>query len=144
MDLYGVHSESTVWEGCRTLFQRGETLVAIVVFLASLVIPFLKLLGLFFLVVTVSGGADHPGLEQLRPEPGLGRVRRPPMTDVAEEAPPERAAPEAVLPRAGVRHPGGCRRSSREGDDGLSTARQAAEGMARLEAQGRHPTGRRA
>ena len=56
MDLYGVHSENTVWEGCRSLFQRGETLVAIVVFLASLVIPFLKLLGLFFLVVTVSLG----------------------------------------------------------------------------------------
>lgn len=52
MDLYGVHSENTVWEGCKTLFQRGEVLVAIVVFLASLVIPFLKLLGLFFLVVT--------------------------------------------------------------------------------------------
>lgn len=52
MDLYGVHSENTVWEGCKTLFQRGEVIVAIVVFLASLVIPFLKLLGLFFLVVT--------------------------------------------------------------------------------------------
>jgi paraquat-inducible protein A len=52
MDLYGVHSESTVWEGCQALFQRGEVLVAVVVFLASLVIPFLKLLGLFFLVVT--------------------------------------------------------------------------------------------
>jgi len=30
-----------------TLFQRGEILVAVVVFLASLVIPFLKLLGHF-------------------------------------------------------------------------------------------------
>ncbi|HEY7038164.1 MAG TPA: paraquat-inducible protein A [Methylomirabilota bacterium] len=57
MDLYGVHSENTVWEGCRTLFQRGEILVAIVVFLASLVIPFLKLLGLFFLVVTARLGS---------------------------------------------------------------------------------------
>ena len=52
MDLYGVHSESTVWEGCKSLFQRGEMLVAVVVFLASMVIPFLKLLGLFFLVLT--------------------------------------------------------------------------------------------
>jgi paraquat-inducible protein A len=52
MDLYGVYSENTVWEGSKALFQRGEVLVAVVVFLASLVIPFLKLLGLFFLVVT--------------------------------------------------------------------------------------------
>jgi len=57
MDLYGVHSENTVWEGCKTLFQRGEVLVAIVVFLASMVIPFLKLLGLFFLVVTARLGS---------------------------------------------------------------------------------------
>jgi paraquat-inducible protein A len=56
MELYGVHSENTV-EGCKTLFQRGEVLVAIVVFLASLVIPFLKLLGLFFLVVTARLGS---------------------------------------------------------------------------------------
>ena len=35
-----------------SLFQRGEILVAVVVFLASLVIPFLKLLGPFPLVVT--------------------------------------------------------------------------------------------
>jgi paraquat-inducible protein A len=57
MDLYGIHSENTVWEGCKTLFQRGEILVAVVVFLASLVIPFLKLLGLFFLVVTTRLGS---------------------------------------------------------------------------------------
>ena len=57
MDLYGVYSENTVWEGCKTLFERGEILVAIVVFLASLVIPFLKLLGLFFLVATARLGS---------------------------------------------------------------------------------------
>jgi paraquat-inducible protein A len=51
MDLYGVHSESTVWEGCQTLFEEGEFLVAVIVFLASILIPFLKLLGLFVLVV---------------------------------------------------------------------------------------------
>jgi paraquat-inducible protein A len=51
MDLYGVHSESTVWDGCQTLFEEGEFLVAVIVFLASILIPFLKLLGLFSLVV---------------------------------------------------------------------------------------------
>jgi paraquat-inducible protein A len=52
MDLYGAHSENTVWEGSKALFQKGETLVAVIVFLASMVIPFLKLLGLFYPVVT--------------------------------------------------------------------------------------------
>src|SRR5205085_4449841 len=53
MELHGVRSENTVWDGCVSLFQRGERLVALIVFLASIVIPFLKLLGLFYLVVTV-------------------------------------------------------------------------------------------
>ena len=59
MDLYGVHSENTVWEGCKTLFQRGEIMVAVVVFMASLVIPALKLLGLFFLIVTTRRGSNR-------------------------------------------------------------------------------------
>ena len=59
MELYGVHSENTVWQGCQALFQRGETLVAVVVFLASVAIPFLKLLGLFFLVVTTGRGCSR-------------------------------------------------------------------------------------
>jgi paraquat-inducible protein A len=57
MNLYGAHSESTIWDGCRDLFQRGETVVAAIVFLASLVIPFLKLLGLFALVVSARRGS---------------------------------------------------------------------------------------
>lgn len=59
MNLYGVQSESTVWDGCRALFQHGEVLVAVIVFLASMVIPFLKLVGLFFLVVTVAVGSGR-------------------------------------------------------------------------------------
>src|SRR5581483_9792852 len=59
MDLYGVHSENTVWEGCKVLFERGELLVALVVFLASLVIPCLKLLGLFFLTATARLGVGR-------------------------------------------------------------------------------------
>ncbi len=51
MDFYGAYSESTVWDGCVKLYQDGEWPVATIVFLASIVIPLLKLLGLFFLVV---------------------------------------------------------------------------------------------
>jgi paraquat-inducible protein A len=57
MNLYGVRSESTVWDGCRSLFEHGEILVAVVVFLASMVIPFLKLAGLFILAATASIGS---------------------------------------------------------------------------------------
>ena len=52
MDYYGAHSENTVWDGCVKLFQDGQWLVAGVVFFASILIPLLKLLALFFLVVT--------------------------------------------------------------------------------------------
>jgi len=51
MDFYGAYSESTVWDGCVRLYQDGQWPVATIVFLASILIPFVKLLGLFFLVV---------------------------------------------------------------------------------------------
>lgn len=52
MDYYGAYSESTVWDGCVRLFRDGMWPVAIIVFLASILIPLFKLLGLFFLVVS--------------------------------------------------------------------------------------------
>lgn len=51
MDFYGAYSENTVWDGCVSLYQDGQWTVATIVFLASILIPLLKLLGLFFLVV---------------------------------------------------------------------------------------------
>lgn len=53
MDLYGLHSDNTVWQGCVSLFEHGDRFVAAIVFLASIAIPFLKLVGLFVLVATV-------------------------------------------------------------------------------------------
>ena len=52
MDYYGAYSESTVWDGCATLFQNGQWVVAAIVFCASILIPLFKLLGLFYLGVT--------------------------------------------------------------------------------------------
>ena len=51
MDFYGAYSESTVWDGCVRLYRDGQWPVATIVFLASILIPLIKLLGLFFLVV---------------------------------------------------------------------------------------------
>jgi paraquat-inducible protein A len=51
MTIHGITSENTVWEGTRRLFADGDYFIATVVFLASIVIPLLKLLGLFVLVL---------------------------------------------------------------------------------------------
>jgi paraquat-inducible protein A len=52
MELYGAHSENTVLQGALSLFEHDQRFVAVVVILASIVVPLLKLLGLFYLVVT--------------------------------------------------------------------------------------------
>jgi len=54
---YGAYSESTVWDGCVNLFRDGQWPVALVVFLASILIPLFKLLGLLY--VTVPIGVTH-------------------------------------------------------------------------------------
>ncbi len=66
MNYHGAHSESTVWDGCVTLFQNDQQLVAVIVFLASILIPILKLLGLFYLVVATKFGFAHRRQELTR------------------------------------------------------------------------------
>lgn len=56
MSMYGTYTEATVWDGVVQLMAHGEYFIGIVVFLASIVVPLLKLLGLFFLVITVRWG----------------------------------------------------------------------------------------
>jgi paraquat-inducible protein A len=48
---YGAYSESTVWDGCVNLFREGQWPVALIVFLASILIPLFKLLGLLYVTV---------------------------------------------------------------------------------------------
>ena len=47
MDLYGGHSENTVLQGALSLFDHGQHLVAVVVILASVVIPLLNRPGFY-------------------------------------------------------------------------------------------------
>jgi paraquat-inducible protein A len=56
MDFYGAHSESTVWDGVVSLTHSGQWGVAVIVFLASIVVPLVKLAGLFALVATTYTG----------------------------------------------------------------------------------------
>jgi paraquat-inducible protein A len=64
MELYGATTDNTVWEGVQRLYEDGQWVIALIVFLASIVIPLLKLTGLFFLVTTAQ--AKWPGLRRVR------------------------------------------------------------------------------
>ena len=57
--MYGASSDNTVWQGCVRLYQDGDLPIAVIVFLASMLIPFLKLLGLIFLVATTKFGFNR-------------------------------------------------------------------------------------
>jgi len=51
MKYLGRYSESTVWGGVTSLYQHGQWFVATLVFCASILVPLMKLLGLFLLVM---------------------------------------------------------------------------------------------
>ena len=53
MHFHGAYSESTVWDGVVQLADQDQWFIAIIVFLASIVIPVLKLSGLLYLVITI-------------------------------------------------------------------------------------------
>lgn len=52
LNLYGATQDNTIWSGCVRFWESGDYVIAAIVFLASIFIPLLKLLGLFFLVMT--------------------------------------------------------------------------------------------
>jgi paraquat-inducible protein A len=52
MERYGLFSENTVWSGVVALADYGYWFVAAIVFLASMVVPLVKLLTLLFLVAS--------------------------------------------------------------------------------------------
>lgn len=59
IELYGNRNSSTIWSGTISLFESGAWAVALVVFLASLLIPLLKLLALFYLAFSARSGKHH-------------------------------------------------------------------------------------
>jgi paraquat-inducible protein A len=52
IELYGKTNTSTIWGGILSLFESGAWTVALIVFLASIVIPAMKLVILFYLAFT--------------------------------------------------------------------------------------------
>ena len=53
LNLYGATSENTVWQGCVRFYEEGDYFIASLVFLASIVIPRLKIVGLLCLSLSV-------------------------------------------------------------------------------------------
>jgi len=82
MEFYGVHSENTVLDGCVSLFQHGQRLVAIIVFLASILIPLLKLVGLVYLVTATRFRSRYWRLERTWIYRGLDVIGPWAMLDV--------------------------------------------------------------
>lgn len=52
MELYGNQTSSTIWEGVLSLKDSGSPFLALIVFLASMLLPFIKLIVLFYLSLT--------------------------------------------------------------------------------------------
>jgi paraquat-inducible protein A len=54
LELYGASSENTVWDGVVKFYKDQDYFIALIVLLASIMIPLLKLFGLFFVVTTTA------------------------------------------------------------------------------------------
>jgi paraquat-inducible protein A len=52
MEYMGRHTENTVWGGVKALYEDHMWYIAAIVFAASILVPLLKLAGLFFLVAS--------------------------------------------------------------------------------------------
>jgi paraquat-inducible protein A len=57
LEFYGRHNSSTIWSGVTTLMKQRSYTVAVIVFLASILIPCVKLLILFYLSLTGHNGS---------------------------------------------------------------------------------------
>lgn len=65
IELYGNRNSSTIWGGIMSLVDDGAWPIALIVFLASLVIPVLKLLILFYLALTATNKSNPKLKNQL-------------------------------------------------------------------------------
>lgn len=49
MEKFGIYSENTIISGCVELFKRGYWGIALVVFVASILVPLLKIIGMLYI-----------------------------------------------------------------------------------------------
>jgi paraquat-inducible protein A len=58
IEMYGRRNTATVWGGIVSLADRGSWAIAVIIFLASILIPLLKLLILFYLSFSAHNGQN--------------------------------------------------------------------------------------
>ncbi len=56
VDFFGKQTTSTIWEGVVIMAESGDWFIALIVFLASILVPFIKLAVLFYLAATANNG----------------------------------------------------------------------------------------
>ncbi|WP_374073483.1 paraquat-inducible protein A [Bdellovibrio bacteriovorus] len=59
LEMYGNRNTSTIWQGIVSLVDAGSWGIAIIIFLASILIPFVKLVILFYLGFTAQNGQNR-------------------------------------------------------------------------------------
>lgn len=64
LELYGARSDNTVWDGVTSFYDDGDYVLAIIVLMASIVVPLIKLLGL--LLIAISTGCGMKRWQRLR------------------------------------------------------------------------------
>jgi paraquat-inducible protein A len=82
MEIYGASSENTVWSGTVRLYQDGDIVIAVIVFLASILIPLLKLAGLLCLVAAAKFNISRWKLPRTRLYRLIDSIGRWAMLDV--------------------------------------------------------------
>lgn len=61
-EYHGMHSETTIFQGVRSLFERGEVAIGALVLFTSIVSPAVKILGMLLITLTL----DWPGWKKAR------------------------------------------------------------------------------
>ncbi len=59
LKLYGRTSDNTVWDGVQKFYEDGSYVICVIVLLASIIVPLLKLLGLFYVTITTGLHSDR-------------------------------------------------------------------------------------
>lgn len=59
MEIYGNKTQATIWSGIVTLSEGGSWPLAVIVFIASMLVPFIKLAVLFYLSIFGSNGHNQ-------------------------------------------------------------------------------------
>src|SRR4051812_35932653 len=62
IEMYGRKNSATIWGGVVQLMEDGSFAIAIIVFLASILIPMMKLMILFYLALT-EGSGNHAAMK---------------------------------------------------------------------------------